>query len=103
MTEPVDTPGRRGDQIKEMELKLHPELKETLVALCSDPKTTIVVLSGSERNVLDEVLFLVSSIFFFLTMFCNFLFHYIHRILGSLTCGWQQNMECFYVLPRQSG
>ncbi|KAJ9183043.1 hypothetical protein P3X46_006961 [Hevea brasiliensis] len=54
LTEPVDTLGRRGDQIKEMELKLHPELKETLVALCSDPKTTIVVLSGSDRNVLDE-------------------------------------------------
>ncbi|KAK6934129.1 Trehalose-phosphatase [Dillenia turbinata] len=55
LTEPVDTPGRRGsDQIKEMELKLHPELKEPLTALCSDPKTTIVVLSGSERNVLDN-------------------------------------------------
>ncbi|KAK6946613.1 Trehalose-phosphatase [Dillenia turbinata] len=55
LTEPVDTPGRRGgDQIKEMELKLHPELKEPLTALCSYPKTTIVVLSGSERNVLDN-------------------------------------------------
>ncbi|CAK9134172.1 unnamed protein product [Ilex paraguariensis] len=37
-----------------MELKLHPELKEPLSALCSDPKTTIVVLSGSSRNVLDD-------------------------------------------------
>ncbi|KAF2282748.1 hypothetical protein GH714_043402 [Hevea brasiliensis] len=54
LTEPVDTARRRVDQIKEMELKLHPELKEILVALCSDPKTTIVVLSGSDRNVLDE-------------------------------------------------
>ncbi|KDP34467.1 hypothetical protein JCGZ_11938 [Jatropha curcas] len=54
LTEPVDTPGRRGDQIREMELKLHPELKEPLIALCSDPKTTIVVLSGSDRSVLDE-------------------------------------------------
>ncbi|KAL5736646.1 hypothetical protein ACOSP7_031108 [Xanthoceras sorbifolium] len=54
LTEPVDTPGRRGDQIKEMELKLHPELKEPLTSLCSDPKTTIVVLSGSDRNVLDD-------------------------------------------------
>ncbi|KAK6946615.1 Glycosyl transferase, family 20 [Dillenia turbinata] len=55
LTEPVDTPGRRGgDQIKEMELKLHPELKEPHTALCSDPKTTIVALSGSERNVLDN-------------------------------------------------
>ncbi|KAF3442343.1 hypothetical protein FNV43_RR16259 [Rhamnella rubrinervis] len=54
LTEPVDTPGRRGDQIKEMELKLHLELKEPLRQLCNDPKTTIVVLSGSDRNVLDE-------------------------------------------------
>lgn len=54
LTEPVDTPGRRGDQIKEMDLKLHPELKGPLTALCSDPKTTIVVLSGSHRHVLDD-------------------------------------------------
>lgn len=53
----MDTPGRRGgDQIKEMELKLHPELKESLLAICNDPKTTVVVLSGSDRNVLDDVL-----------------------------------------------
>lgn len=57
LTEPVDTPGRRGgDQIKEMDLKLHPELKLPLTALCNDPKTTIVVLSGSDRTVLDDVL-----------------------------------------------
>ncbi|XP_074311183.1 alpha,alpha-trehalose-phosphate synthase [UDP-forming] 1-like [Silene latifolia] len=55
LTEAVDTPGRRGgDQIKEMELKLHPDLKEPLINLCKDPKTTIVVLSGSGRPVLDE-------------------------------------------------
>ncbi|OMO92589.1 Glycosyl transferase, family 20 [Corchorus olitorius] len=52
LTEPVD--GSRGDQIKEMELKLHPEIKEPLTALCNDPKTTVVVLSGSDRNVLDN-------------------------------------------------
>lgn len=52
----MDTPGGRGgDQIKDMELKLHPELKGSLMALCNDPKTTIVVLSGSERSVLDDV------------------------------------------------
>lgn len=57
LTEPVDTPGRRGgDQIREMELKLHPDLKEPLMELCRDPKTTIVVLSGSDRTVLDDVL-----------------------------------------------
>ncbi|XP_048321027.2 alpha,alpha-trehalose-phosphate synthase [UDP-forming] 1 [Ziziphus jujuba] len=49
LTEPV-----RGDQIKAMELKLHPEVKDSLRELCRDPKTTIVVLSGSDRNVLDE-------------------------------------------------
>lgn len=54
----MDTPGRRGDQIKEMELKLHPDLKEPLEILCDDPKTTIVVLSGSERRVLDDVILL---------------------------------------------
>ncbi|XP_022717365.1 alpha,alpha-trehalose-phosphate synthase [UDP-forming] 1 [Durio zibethinus] len=54
LTEPVDTPGSRGDQIKELELKLHPELKEPLTALCNDPKTTVVVLSGSDRRVLDK-------------------------------------------------
>lgn len=54
LTEPVDTPGRRGDQIKEMDLKVHPGLKEPLKVLCSDPNTTIVVLSGSDRTVLDD-------------------------------------------------
>lgn len=55
LTEAVDSPGRRGgNQIKEMELKLHPELKEALTALCNDPDTTVVVLSGSDRSVLDH-------------------------------------------------
>jgi len=55
MTEQVDVPGRRGnDQIKEMKLVLHPELREPLSILCNDPKTTVVILSGSERSVLDE-------------------------------------------------
>ncbi|XP_054814273.1 alpha,alpha-trehalose-phosphate synthase [UDP-forming] 1 isoform X2 [Prosopis cineraria] len=49
LTEPVE---KKGDQIKEMELKVHPELKQPLTALCDDPKTTIVVLSGSGRSVL---------------------------------------------------
>ncbi|PIN22580.1 Alpha,alpha-trehalose-phosphate synthase (UDP-forming) [Handroanthus impetiginosus] len=54
LTEPVDTQGRRIDQLKEMELKLHPDLKEPLKRLCDNPKTTIIILSGSDRNVLDE-------------------------------------------------
>ena len=54
----MDTPGRRGDQIKEMDLKVHPGLKEPLKVLCSDPNTTIVVLSGTDRIVLDEVIYI---------------------------------------------
>ncbi|XP_020579961.1 alpha,alpha-trehalose-phosphate synthase [UDP-forming] 1-like [Phalaenopsis equestris] len=55
LTEPVESSGRRGgDQIKEMELKLHPELKGPLATLCNDLKTTIIVLSGSDRSVLDD-------------------------------------------------
>ncbi|KAL8248105.1 hypothetical protein R6Q59_004973 [Mikania micrantha] len=55
LTEPVDTPDRRGgDQIREMDLKLHPDLKESLIKLCNDPNTTVVVLSGSDRTVLDD-------------------------------------------------
>ncbi|XP_031488326.1 alpha,alpha-trehalose-phosphate synthase [UDP-forming] 1-like isoform X4 [Nymphaea colorata] len=54
LTSLVDSPGRRGaDQIKEMELTLHPDLKVPLTILCSDPRTTMVVLSGSDRNILD--------------------------------------------------
>lgn len=66
LTEPIDTPGRRGDQIKEMDLKLHPELKGPLTMLCSDPNTTIVVLSGSDRTVLDDVSHLSCLTFFLL-------------------------------------
>ncbi|XP_061372913.1 alpha,alpha-trehalose-phosphate synthase [UDP-forming] 1 isoform X4 [Gastrolobium bilobum] len=51
LTEPVE---KKGDQYKEMELAVHPELKQPLTALCCDPKTTVVVLSGSKRTILDE-------------------------------------------------
>ncbi|KAJ9690829.1 hypothetical protein PVL29_013134 [Vitis rotundifolia] len=54
LTESVDIPGRRGGQIKEMELKLHPDLKEPLKKLCDDPKTTVIILSGSDRGILDD-------------------------------------------------
>ncbi|ESQ54516.1 hypothetical protein EUTSA_v10026761mg [Eutrema salsugineum] len=43
---------RRGDG---MNLELHPQLKEKLKALCSDPKTTVVVLSRSEKSRLDKI------------------------------------------------
>ncbi|GJT53268.1 zinc finger, CCHC-type containing protein [Tanacetum coccineum] len=45
---------RGGDQIREMDLNLHPELKESLIKLCNDLQTTIVVLSGSDRTILDD-------------------------------------------------
>ncbi|XP_058779486.1 alpha,alpha-trehalose-phosphate synthase [UDP-forming] 1 [Vicia villosa] len=51
LTEPVE---KKGDQLKEMELSVHPELKLPLTKLCSDPNTTVVVLSGSDRTILDE-------------------------------------------------
>lgn len=62
LTEPLGALGRRGGQIREMELKLHPDLKEPLKKLSDDPKTTIVVLSGSDRTVLDEVLWFLFEI-----------------------------------------
>ena len=56
MTTQVDGPGRRGpEQIRDMKLRLNPRLKDVLSVLCKDPETTIVILSGSERSVLDEV------------------------------------------------
>ncbi|XP_043808297.1 alpha,alpha-trehalose-phosphate synthase [UDP-forming] 1 isoform X3 [Manihot esculenta] len=54
LTEPVDSLGRRSGQIREMEPRLHPGLKEPLKKLCDDQMTTIVVLSGSDRTILDE-------------------------------------------------
>ncbi|KAJ8458618.1 hypothetical protein OPV22_031544 [Ensete ventricosum] len=55
LTESIESSGRRGgDQIKEMELKLHPDLNAPLTTLCNDALTTVVVLSGSDRSVLDD-------------------------------------------------
>ncbi|CAJ1957708.1 unnamed protein product [Sphenostylis stenocarpa] len=51
LTVPVE---RKGDQYQESELTVHPELKQPLAELCCDPKTTVVVLSGSGRTVLDQ-------------------------------------------------
>jgi len=61
LTEPVE---KTGDQIKEMELKVHPKLRQPLTALCSDPNTTVVVLSGSGRQVLDDVMLGTMLLFF---------------------------------------
>jgi trehalose 6-phosphate synthase/phosphatase len=53
-----------------MELKVHPELRQPLTALCSDPNTTVVVLSGSGRKVLDDV-FLGTLFVFFMKCYRN--------------------------------
>jgi trehalose 6-phosphate synthase/phosphatase len=56
ITAQVEPPRRRGpDQIKEMKLQLDPGLRDALTTLCSDTNTIIVILSGSERTLLDEV------------------------------------------------
>jgi len=55
LTQSVETPYRRGDQIRDMELNLHPGLCEPLRKITDDAKTSVVVLSGSKRNVLDDV------------------------------------------------
>lgn len=89
LTEPVDSQGRGLDQIKEMELKLHPKLKEPLKRLCDDPKTTVVVLSGRQRDILDNVnfSFLICSFSFYC---CPILKYspcfFPQRTLGITTC-----------------
>ena len=58
LTAQVEGLGRRApDQLK---LRLHSHLHDVFGLLCSDPKTTIIILSGSERSVLDEVAELLS-------------------------------------------
>ncbi|PWA56232.1 Glycosyl transferase, family 20 [Artemisia annua] len=52
---------RRISQFKEKQLNLHLELKEPLEKLCDDPKTTVVILSGSHRSVFDEILSLATE------------------------------------------
>ncbi|KAK1368857.1 Alpha,alpha-trehalose-phosphate synthase (UDP-forming) [Heracleum sosnowskyi] len=54
LTEPLDAHGRRIDQFAEMQHQLHPDIKDPLKKLCNDPRTTVVVLSGSDRSVLDK-------------------------------------------------
>ncbi|KAL0891134.1 hypothetical protein Bca101_015117 [Brassica carinata] len=51
LTKPNKNQERRDEG---MNLELHPQLKERLKALCSDPKTTVVVLSRSEKTILDQ-------------------------------------------------
>ncbi|XP_074269762.1 alpha,alpha-trehalose-phosphate synthase [UDP-forming] 1-like isoform X2 [Silene latifolia] len=54
MTQSVKTKGTACNQIKDMELNLHPELHDALRKISNDPNTTTLVMSGSVRDVLDE-------------------------------------------------
>ncbi|CAM5999061.1 unnamed protein product [Sphagnum balticum] len=55
ITTQMEDPRRRGpDQITEMNLQLHPAMRDSLAILCADPNTILVILSGSERTILDE-------------------------------------------------
>ncbi|KAH9554672.1 hypothetical protein CY35_08G075700 [Sphagnum magellanicum] len=55
ITTQMEDPRRRGpDQITEMNLQLHPGMRDSLAILCADPNTILVILSGSERTILDE-------------------------------------------------
>lgn len=59
VTGPVEGPKKktdqRTDQVREMKLGLHADIKEPLKSLCAEENTDVVILSGSERSVLDEV------------------------------------------------
>lgn len=56
VTAHIEAPRRRApDQIKEMKLRLHAQMPEILNVFCSDPQTTVIILSGSERAILDEL------------------------------------------------
>ncbi|KNA06421.1 hypothetical protein SOVF_181250 isoform B [Spinacia oleracea] len=51
----IENPIIIDDQIIDLGLSLHPDLHEPLRRISSDPNTTVVVLSGSEKHVLDEI------------------------------------------------
>lgn len=54
LSAPVAAP-RHRDQIRELNLGLHPDMKEPLKKLSADPNTIILILSGSTKSALDEV------------------------------------------------
>ncbi|MFS7957197.1 putative alpha,alpha-trehalose-phosphate synthase (UDP-forming) [Helianthus anomalus] len=53
LTKPVNADGM-ADQVKETEHNLHLELQQLLKRLCDDPTSTVVIISGSERCVLEK-------------------------------------------------
>uniref|UniRef100_A0A2P2MBQ6 alpha,alpha-trehalose-phosphate synthase (UDP-forming) n=1 Tax=Rhizophora mucronata TaxID=61149 RepID=A0A2P2MBQ6_RHIMU len=73
LTEPVDALGRRDGQIKDLEPRLHPDLREPLKKLCDDHRTSVVVISGSKRAVLDNVFSSLQLLLFLLQLvYCSF-------------------------------
>ncbi|KAJ0550730.1 putative alpha,alpha-trehalose-phosphate synthase (UDP-forming) [Helianthus annuus] len=56
LTKPVNADGM-ADQVKETELNLYPEIEQPLKRLCDDPTSTVVIISGSERCVLEKHVF----------------------------------------------
>lgn len=104
LTESVDALGRNG-QLKEIELKLHPDIKEPLKKICDDPKTTIVVLSGSDRTVLDDVWHFspITQKIFFSWKLWLWINNFLCRTSKNTICGWQQKMVYFCVLQRENG
>lgn len=79
-------------------------MREPLKKLCDDQNTTVVVLSGSDRSVLDDVhLFFCFNAFypFCILVLDSTMFHY--RISATTTCGWQRKTGCSYVLQRENG
>jgi trehalose 6-phosphate synthase/phosphatase len=56
VTGPVEKKSdQKTDQVRDMKLGLHTDIKEPLKTLCAEENTDVVILSGSERKILDEV------------------------------------------------
>lgn len=77
-----------------MKLKLHHEIPDILDTLTSDFQTTVIILSGAERSVLDEARSWKSLNYSNANGFgCKQIVFLLRRFL-DLTFGWQQRMEC---------
>ncbi|KAL8121982.1 hypothetical protein AgCh_018640 [Apium graveolens] len=46
---------KKNRPVTEMQHQLHLDIKDPLKKLCNDLRTTVVVISGSERSVLDKI------------------------------------------------
>jgi len=77
-----------------MELKVHPELSRPLTALWSTPNTALVVLSGSGRKFVDDVMFATLLLLFmncYMNSVVTFSFSY-NRTSKNVIFGGQQSM-----------